>query len=117
MVQDCSCCGKVVSAGSGYVCDMGNEKFVISNYPSQGEGCTAFVQTTQKQIKQKVNDPLLNFLNRRKQPKVINPVDETKEKKPTQNSGEEINFKYAFGWIVSAILGGTFIAMLLMGII
>jgi hypothetical protein len=129
MMQDCSVCGRTVKSGSEYVCNMGIEKFVISNYPGQGESCKAFEQTTRKDSKPRVNDPLLNFFSRRKHPPVKLELEqkiettqkpETKESQPLSTVGysnQEINFKYALGWIISAVLSGTIISLLLLGLI
>jgi len=124
-MNDCSNCGKSIEVTpTSHVCSMEGKKYVISNYPAQGENCSALeIMTNKQQAKIKSKDPLINFFNNRKQPK----VDDSEKKiieaydrnmgvptapKPysVESSDQEINVRSALGWIVAAVLAGALIA-------
>jgi len=132
-MNDCSNCGNSIAVTpTAHVCNMEGKKYVISNYPSQGENCKAFDPITNKQqVKAKSKDPLVDFFKRRKQPKVDDAekkiiedfdrnmgVPETATKTyAVKSSDQEINVRSALGWVVAAILGGTLIASWLIGVL
>jgi hypothetical protein len=128
-MNDCSNCSKSIEiTPTSHVCSTEGKKYVISDYPTQGENCKTLDPITNKhQVQVKSKDPLINFINNRKQPKVDDAekkIIEAYEKNmgvPTQNvypvevSGDEINPRSALGWIVAAVLGGALIASWLIG--
>jgi hypothetical protein len=129
-MNDCSNCGKSIEVTpTSHVCSTEGKKYVISNYPAQGEDCKTFESSTNKQqIKPQNKDPLINFLNKRKQPqvddaekKIIEAYDRNigmpQQVYPVESSEKEINFKYASGWILAAVFGGTLISLWLLGMI
>lgn len=119
MIQECS---KHIQVGiNSHICDIEGKKYPISDYPTSCEGCNQFTPSTQKanpQHKKKDNrDPMLKFIDNYTKPK-SQPIETTPTKTPTNNpqvSNSEINFKYATGWIISAILAGGIIAYWLIG--
>jgi hypothetical protein len=135
-MQDCSSCGKVIEVNPlSHVCNMGANKYVISNYPVQGENCNTYEQIQGKKlVNVKKQDPLVSFFQRHKAGK----VDDAEQKileayernigkdQPVHTSlpnqyqpevSQEINFKYALGWISSAVFGGILISLWLLGMI
>jgi outer membrane protein assembly factor BamA len=136
-MQDCSNCMKAVEINPlSHVCNMGANKYVISNYPVQGENCNTYEQSQgRKLVNVKKQDPLVSFFNRHKKekPSKLDP-DEQKiidaynksigakdqieqHQNFTAPTNSEINPKYALGWIMSAILGGALISLWLLGLI
>jgi hypothetical protein len=135
-MNDCSNCGKSIEVTpTSHVCSTEGKKYVISNYPTQGEDCKTFESSTNKQqIKPQSKDPLINFLNKRKQPKEYKMDDaekkiieaynanmgfpkESKTSVSLESPEKEINFKYALGWIMAAVFGGTLISLWLLGLV
>jgi hypothetical protein len=132
-MNDCSNCSKSIEVTpTSHVCSTEGKKYVISDYPAQGENCKTLEPIINKhQVKVKSKDPLINFINNRKQPK--EPKMDYAEKKiiaayeanmgmpqqvyPVEASGDEINPRSALGWIVAAILGGALIASWLIGVL
>ena len=129
-MNDCSNCGNSIEVTpTAHVCNMEGKKYVISNYPAQGENCSALeIMTNKQQVKIKSKDPLINFLNNRKQPKVDDAekkiieafdrnmgVPSNQHISSVESSDQEINVRSALGWIVAAILGGALIASWLIG--
>jgi hypothetical protein len=127
-MNDCSNCSKSIEiTPTSHVCSTEGKKYVISNYPVQGENCKTLDPIINKrQVKQKSKDPLINFINNRKQPKVDDAekkIIEAFDKNmgspqnvyPVEVSGDEINPRSALGWIVAAVLGGALIASWLIG--
>ena len=82
-----------------------------------------------QQTKVKSKDPLINFLNKRKQPnvddaerKIVEAYEQnmgvpTQNVYPVESSGDEINPRSALGWIVAAVLGGALVASWLIGVL
>ena len=128
-MTDCSNCGNSIEVTpTSHVCNMEGKKYVISNYPAQGETCKTLQPIEKKQVKVKGKDPLVDFFNRRKQPKFDDPekkiieafdrnmgVPSSKQSVSVESSDQEINVRSALGWIVAAILGGALIASWLIG--
>jgi hypothetical protein len=129
-MNDCSNCSKSIEiTPTSHVCSTEGKKYVISDYPAQGENCKTLDPITNRhQVKSKSKDPLVDFFNRRKQPKVddaekriIEAFDRNMNVSPQQvypveSSGDEINPRSALGWIVAAVLGGALIASWLLGV-
>jgi hypothetical protein len=130
-MNDCSNCSKSIEiTPTSHVCSTEGKKYVISDYPTQGENCKTLDPITKKhqvKVKSKSKDPLINFINNRKQPKVddaekkiIEAFDKNmgmpQQVYPVESSGDEINPRNALGWIVAAILGGALIASWLLGV-
>jgi hypothetical protein len=131
-MNDCSNCSKSIEVTpTSHVCSTEGKKYVISDYPSQGVNCKTLDPITNKQqlkVKSKSKDPLINFFNNRKQPKmddaekkIIEAFDKNmgmpQQVYPVESSGEEINVRSALGWIVAAILGGALIGSWLLGVL
>lgn len=132
---DCSTCLKAIEINPlSHVCNMGANKYVISNYPMQGENCNTYEQSQgRKLVSVKKQDPLVSFFQKRKavkvddaEQKILEAYERNMEVKetPIQNSypipedvSQEINFKYSLGWISSAVLGGLLISLWLLGMI
>jgi hypothetical protein len=134
-MNDCLNCGKSIEVTpTSHVCSTEGKKYVISNYPAQGEDCKTWEPITNKQqlkVKNKSKDPLINFINNRKHPKESK-VDDAEKKiieaydknmgisqqvYPVESSEGEINLRSALGWIVAAVLGGALIASWLIGVL
>jgi 3-oxoacyl-ACP reductase-like protein len=128
-MNDCSNCSKSIEiTPTSHVCSTEGKKYVISNYPVQGENCSALEPVTNKQqTKVKSKDPLISFINNRKKPsvddaekKIIEAFDKNmgmpQQVYPVESSGDEINPRSALGWIVAAVLGGALIASWLLGV-
>jgi hypothetical protein len=130
-MNDCSNCGKSIEVTpTSHFCSTEGKTYVISNYPAQGEDCKTFESSTKKQqIKPQNKDPLINFLNKRKQPKVddaekkiIEAFDKNmgvpQQVYPVESSDQEVNVRSALGWILAAVLGGALIgSWLLFGVL
>jgi hypothetical protein len=129
-MNDCSNCSKSIEiTPTSHVCSTEGKKYVISNYPVQGENCSALEPVTNKQqTKVKSKDPLISFINNRKKPsvddaekKIIEAFDKNmgmpQQVYPVESSGDEINPRSALGWIVAAVLGGALIASWLLGVV
>ena len=131
-MNDCSNCGNSIEVTpTAHVCNMEGKKYVISNYPSQGENCSALkpVATNSVGVKGKSKDPLVNFFNRRKQPddaekRIIEAFDRNMNVPTTtkhynvESSDQEVNVRSALGWILAAVLGGALIgSWLLFGVL
>jgi hypothetical protein len=130
-MNDCSNCSKSIEiTPTSHVCSTEGKKYVISDYPAQGENCKTLDPITNRhQVKSKSKYPLVDFFNRRKQPKVddaekriIEAFDRNMNVPPQQvypieSSGDEINPRSALGWIVAAVLGGALVASWLIGVL
>jgi hypothetical protein len=134
-MNDCSNCSKSIEVTpTSHVCSTEGKKYVISDYPAQGENCKTLDPITNKhqvKVKSKSKDPLINFINNRKQSK--EPKVDDAEKKiiaayeanmgmpqqvyPVESSDQEINVRSALGWIVAAVLGGALVASWLIGVL
>jgi hypothetical protein len=118
-MNDCSNCGNSIEVNPlSHVCSMEGKKYVISNYPAQGENCNALELVVKKQVKIKNKA----FFKRRKQPlvddaeqKIIEAYDRNVGPKSYPSNSielpnQEVNVKSALGWIVAAVLAGALIA-------
>lgn len=110
--MSCETCTKHVNSGNNHACVIEGKVYPITDYP--GVACNSFElkENIASKIKAKSKDPLENFIkNKLSKPATTAPVP-PKEIPIEKN---EINFKYALGWVISAILGGTIIAIMLIG--
>jgi hypothetical protein len=131
-MQDCSNCSNVVASGQGHFCKMGNNVYPISNYPEDGASCSTWTQgSAQKVEKEHSRDPLLSWLDRKKnkssidsaEQKIIDAYDknmgftetpQVNASKSKFNDGE-VDVKNALGWIIAAVLSGVLISLWLLG--
>lgn len=120
-MNDCSNCGNSIEVTpTSHVCSMEGKKYVISNYPAQGENCNALELVVKKQVKIKKTF----FLKRNKQSRVddaeqkiieaydrnVGPKSYPSVSGEAPNPSQEVNVKSALGWIVAAVLAGALIA-------
>jgi 3-oxoacyl-ACP reductase-like protein len=131
-MNDCSNCSKSIEiTPTSHVCSTEGKKYVISNYPAQGENCSVLeIVTNKQQTKVKSKDPLISFINNRKKPsvdeaekKIIEAFDRnmgvptSKPVSSVESSDQEVNPRNALGWIVAAVLGGVLVASWLLGVV
>jgi len=120
-MNDCSTCSKSIEVTpTSHVCSTEGKKYVISNYPAQGENCNALELVVKKQVKIKKTF----FLKRNKQSRVddaeqkiieaydrnVGPKSYPSVSGEAPNPSQEVNVKSALGWIVAAVLAGALIA-------
>jgi hypothetical protein len=129
-MNNCSNCSKSIEiTPTSHVCSTEGKKYVISNYPAQGENCKTLELIANKhQVKVKSKDPLISFINNRKKPsvdeaekKIIEAFDKNmgmpQQVYPVESSDQEINIRNALGWVLSAVFGGVLISLWLLGMI
>lgn len=112
--MSCENCGKHVASGSNNACVIEGKVYPINDYPVLSSACGSFElkESVSDKVKKKSKDPLENFIKTKlSKPTPTAPVPP--KEIPTEKN--EINFKYALGWVISAILGGTLIAVMLIG--
>jgi hypothetical protein len=83
-MSDCSNCNKVVEVTpTSHVCNMGQKKYVISDYPLQGINCATWQQckSTMMQNKQGRKDPFLSWISRNNKAMSSGPVVDEAERK------------------------------------
>ena len=98
---DCASFKKCLESGADHICNTEQGKFVITNFPTQGEKCKAYKEKPTTIIQKKVWLPKL-----------------TKNQKPPtnlQSTEKTVSFKNGLGWIVAAVLAGVLIGMQLFG--
>jgi hypothetical protein len=118
-MNDCSNCGNSIEVNPlSHVCSMEGKKYVISNYPAQGENCNALELVVKKQVKIK-NKAFFKRIKHLRvddaEQKIIEAYDRNMGPKSypsvsIEPPNQEINVKSALGWIVAAILAGALIA-------
>jgi hypothetical protein len=120
--MDCSNCKKVVEINPlSHVCNMGSAKYVISDYPSQGENCNLYELKNQGRqiISGKKRYSFFQSFKRGNvddaERKILEAYDRNVGLKSYSSnsirpSSQEVNVKSALGWIVAAILAGALIA-------
>ena len=116
--MSCENCGKHVASGNNHACVIEGKVYPISDYPTQGASCSTyeFKETVTGKIKKKSKDPLLSFIDKRKN-KVAeeSATDYKKNLLKKHDAKAEVTLKSGLGWIVSAGLTGTLVALLIVG--